>query len=469
MAIGAAARRASGVLLFFFVAAAAFAEQWPQFGWNAARTSAPTVSMGITAANLHLLKRQRIRIDGTVDSSAIYLSHVRIGGARRDAFFVTTTYGKTLAIDAATGKVLWQYTPPSYERLAGSYRITTATPVAGPKGRYIYAAAPDGKIRKLAVSNGRLVWSTSITRLPEREKIASPLGYSHGKVIAATDGYIGDEPPYQGHVAVLDAGSGRLLHVWNSLCSNQRSLLEPSSCPQSDSGIWGRAGVVVNPTNGNLFLATGNGNWNGSTDWGDSVIELSPNATRMLGNYTPPDTRRLDLHDVDLGSTSPALLGNGLVAQGGKGGWIHLLDWRRMRGSSPHRGGELARVHTPASRMLFTAPAVWHHAGKTWLFAADNGGTSSWTVTRGGFHLRWHAGYAGTSPVIADGLAFIYDPYGGLVVYQATTGKKLAVLSCGRGHWNSPIVVDGRIALPVGNANNHSTSGFLDIWRLPHK
>jgi hypothetical protein len=35
------------------------------------------------------------------------------------------------------------------------------------------------------------------------------------------------------------------------------------------------------------------------------------------------------------------------------------------------------------------------------------------------------------------------------------------------GHWNSPIVVDGRVALPVGNANDHRTSGALEIWRLP--
>jgi len=38
---------------------------------------------------------------------------------------------------------------------------------------------------------------------------------------------------------------------------------------------------------------------------------------------------------------------------------------------------------------------------------------------------------------------------------------------CGRGHWNSPIAIDGRIALPEGNANQRSTSGILDIWSLP--
>ena len=68
--------------------------------------------------------------------------------------------------------------------------------------------------------------------------------------------------------------------------------------------------------------------------------------------------------------------------------------------------------------------------------------------------------------MVADGLLFVYDPGGGLRVYQATTGRELVKLECGRGHWNSPIVVDGRIALPEGNSNDHATSGILDIWRL---
>jgi len=62
---------------------------------------------------------------------------------------------------------------------------------------------------------------------------------------------------------------------------------------------------------------------------------------------------------------------------------------------------------------------------------------------------------------------FVYDPRGGLNVYGATTGRLISTLPCGAGHWNSPIVADGRIALPEGNANSHATSGVLDIWRLP--
>ncbi len=78
----------------------------------------------------------------------------------------------------------------------------------------------------------------------------------------------------------------------------------------------------------------------------------------------------------------------------------------------------------------------------------------------------WQNGTAGTSPVVAGGLLYVYNPNGGLVVYEPSTGKQIASLDAGGGHWNSPIVVDGRIALPEGSANDHSTSGTLDIWRV---
>ncbi len=442
------------------------AQDWPTFGWDVGRSSSPGVATGLSADRISSLSRQQVLLDGTVDGAAIYLRGATVEGSPHDTFFVTTTYGKTLALDADSGAVLWEYTPPSYENLKSTYRITDATPVADDDRKSIYAAAPDGMIRKLAVEDGRVVWATAITRLPEREKIASPLSFFHGRVIAATDGYIGDRPPYQGHVAILDAATGSLLHVWNSLSSDRHELMDPASVAQSDSGIWGRAGVVVDSSTGDLYIATGNGPWDGRTNWGDSVIELDSDATRILGNYTPVNTEQLDEEDLDLGSTSPVLLGNGLIAQGGKDRIIRVLDWRTMSGSTPHRGGEASKVPTPSGDRLFTAPALLHAGSATLLFAADNGGTSAWTLTGGRLTPRWRTDNAGTSPVVADGMLFVYDPRGGLRIYEATSGRLIATLPCGAGHWNSPIVADGRIALPEGNANSHQTSGVLDVWRM---
>jgi outer membrane protein assembly factor BamB len=443
------------------------AQDWPMFGGNVQSTSANPRPAGITAANVHRLTRRRVELDGLVDASAIYLHGATIRGARHDAVFVTTSYGRTAALDAGSGEVLWEYTPASYRGLAGTRQFTNSTPVADPDGRYVYAASPDGYIQKLAVSDGGLLWRTPITELPLREKIASPLKFFRGRLIAVTGGYIGDRPPYQGHVAILDADTGKLLHVWNSLCSDRTGLMQPSSCPQSRSAIWGRAGAVIDPGDGRIYIATGNGDWNGTTDWGDALVELDSTATQLLGNYTPADTRELDDSDLDLGSASPVLLGGDLLAQGGKDGRIRLLSRRQIAGGGPHEGHELQVVSTPSGTDLFTQPAVWQHGGQTWMFAADNGGTAAWQVRSGRLREEWRNGTGGTSPFEADGLLFVYAPDGGLNVYEASSGKRVATLPCGPGHWNSPIVVDGRIILPEGNANRRATRGVLDIWALP--
>jgi outer membrane protein assembly factor BamB len=441
---------------------------WPTFGSNIARTSASLAPTRITAANVGALQRQQATIDGVVDASLIYLGGVQVNGSSHDTFFGTTSYGRTFAMDANDGKVLWTFVPAGFDPAAAPRQITNSTPTADPDRQFIYAASSDGKIEKLAIADGKLVWNTAITRFPRREKIASPLSYFQGHVIAATGGYIGDAPPYQGHVAVLDASNGQLLHVWNSLCSNRHELLDPSSCPATQSAIWGRAGVVIDSATGDLFVATGNGPWDGKTSWGDTVIELDSDATDMKGNYAPMNAEELARRDLDLGSTSPVLLGGGYVAQGGKDAKIRVLSLASIKGTAPHRGGEVQVVPTPSGAQLLTAPAVLKTGNTTWMFAADRGATAAWTFAGGMLKDAWKNRSGGTSPIVAGGLLFIYDPAGnGLRVYEPETGHLVTTLPAGHGHWNSPIVVDGRIALPEGNANlqRGGAQGIIDIWR----
>jgi hypothetical protein len=454
---------------------------WPQFGWDVASSGASLAPAGITAANIASATRRQVQLDGTVDASAIYLQGVTVNGSDHDVFFVTTSYGKTIAINADSADsaaILWEYTPPGFAGWAGTAQITNSTPVADPDRQNIYAAAPDGTVQKLAIADGHVVWTTPITLLPSREKIASPLKTIRGRIIAVTGGYIGDAPPYQGHVAVLDAQSGTLLHVWNSLCSDRAGLIEPASCPSTRSAIWGRAGAVIDPATGNIFVATGNGPYNGHTDWGDSVIELDPDATQVLANYSPADNAMLDGGDLDLGSTSPVLLGSEVLAQGGKDNLIRLLaisgnaGIAGIAGADPHTGNELQTVSTPSGNMLFTAPAVWRNRSETWLFAADGAGSAAWKIGNGltgngQLTQIWHNATPGTSPIVVGGLLYIYNPKGGLRVYDPPSGTLITTLACGAGHWNSPIAIDGRIALPEGNANNHSTAGVLNIWTVP--
>ncbi len=423
---------------------AAQAGDWTRFGYDAGRHGVGPSSTGITAANVGHLRLQRVVLDGTVDSSPIEVAGLVV---------VTTFYGKTIALDAVGGHVRWQFTPPGFASWAGSYRITNSTPVADPDRRFVYSEAPDGRVYKLALANGHVAWSVAITRNPAREKLSSALNLAGGLVLATTGGYIGDQPPYQGHVAAIDPATGRLAWVWNSLCSDRRGLLEPASCPESGAAIWARSGVVVGAT-GHLFVATGNGRYDGKTYWGDSVVELSAGGA-FVRSFTPSNQADLNSQDIDLGSTAPALLPGGFVAQSGKDAALRLLD------GGLHQRQSLS---TPGGGGLFSAPAEWG----TWLFVSDFGATAGYRLSGGRLRLAWRQRFGGTSPVVAGGLLYVYDPSGGaLRVLRPQTGAVIATLPAGSGHWNSPIVLNGHIVLPEGDANGHDQRGVLDFWRLP--
>jgi hypothetical protein len=276
-------------------------------------------------------------------------------------------------------------------------------------------------------------------------------------------------------VVAIDRTTGRLLHVFTALCSNRRALIVPGTCEWDGAAIWGRGGVVVEPGSHKLLVATGNGDWNGRTDWGDSLLELSSDASRLLQAYTPRNAAYLEGTDLDLGSASPAVLTKDLVVQPGKDGKLRLLDLHRLNGrttfAAPIQGGELQVIPGPRSHEILTAPAVWHSGGRSWLFVGNYAATAGYLLLPGAKpRLRrvWQVDTGGSSPVLAGGLLYVYDPLaGGVNVYRPTTGRLVTTLPTGPGHWNSPIIADGRVAVPEGDSNDHHDGGVLDIFRLP--
>ncbi len=458
--------------------------EWPEFGLNPQRSNVSADSTGITAANVAHLRRLSVALPGTVDSSPIYLHGASVAGAAHDVAVATTTYGKTLAIDADDGRILWTFTPPGYARWAGTTQITTASPLADPDGLWVYAASPDGAIHKLSLADGSEdsagSWPVSITRDPTHEKIAAALNIEGPDVIAATGGYLGDAPPYQGHVVLIDRSTGRLRAVFNTLCANRRAVILPSSCAASDSAILSRSGPVVEP-DGRILIDTGNAPWNGVTDFGDSVLELSFPALRLRQAYTPVNQAELNDTDTDLGSSAPALLGHDRIVLAGKDGIMRVLALSHLDGravgsedrssGSPYRGeqlgGEVQRLPLPGGGRLFTTPAVWQQGTRTTVFVAGENGTGAYTLSGGKLHAVWQNNLSGTSPVMAGGLLYVYDPMtGGINVYTPRSRHPIAHLPGAPGHWNSPIVVDGHVIEPEGNANDHLLTGKLDLFAV---
>jgi outer membrane protein assembly factor BamB len=450
---------------------------WPEFGLDPQRSSVSERATGITSANVSRLRHITVHLPGTVDSSPIYLHGVLVAGAMRNVAVATTTYGKTVAIDAASGRILWTFTPPGYERWAGSAQLTTTSPLADPNRTFVYAASPNGLIHKLSLASGSEdragSWPVSVTRDAGHEKLAAALNIAGGDVLAATGGYYGDAPPYQGHVLRIDPTSGRVRAVFNTLCANRARIITPSSCSASDAAIWARAGAVVEPGAKRILIDTGNGPFNGSTNFGDSVLELALPGLRLRQAFTPRNQSELNNSDTDLGSSAPALLGNGRVVLAGKDGVMRVLALARLDGHPPSSpaarshpvGGEVQRLSTPGGAQLLSAPAVWRRGAHTTVFVADESGTAVYVSRGGSLYRAWLNGNPGTSPVMAGGLVYVYDPAGGGInVYDPGSPRAIAKLPGSSGHWNSPIVVDGRVLEPEGNGNDHSLSGELEIF-----
>ncbi len=449
----------------------AAALSWPMFGHDPARSGVDVGDTTLTTSNVStLVEKWQISFgSGNVaDSTPILLANVDIGGTAQQMLYQTAKNGETFAIEAQTGKVIWTYT-------TSGPNPTQSTPVADPSGTAIYVPAVDGKVHKLNAATGAEMsaagFPVTITTIPNTEKDASPLNVANGYLYAVTSGYDGDAPYYDGHVVSVNLSTGAT-NVFNSLCSAQTTLPTNTSCPNSDSGIWGRGGAVVDPypsMNGEVYVATGNGLYDGSENYGDSVIALTANVSSMIGTYTPSTYTMLQDDDVDLGSTSPTLLpvqstSNTplMLVQGGKDSILRLLN----RAKLPGVAGELQTINLPDK--LYATPAVWTNAqGVTYIFfglpnqidayelETNGAGVSSlvqaWVATDGSTSGE------GTSPVVSNGIVFVAMD-NAIYALSAQNGNELwssagTAHSIGPVHWQSPIVINGWVYCSDNNGN----------------
>jgi hypothetical protein len=234
---------------------------------------------------------------------------------------------------------------------------------------------------------------------------------------------------------------------------------------------------VIEPDSGDILVATSNGPFNGRTDWGDSVLELSP-SLKLLHNWTPKNQEQLNTQDTDLGSTEPALLpfhrGSRLAIQAGKSGIVNVLDLKLLDGTDgragPRTGGELQSVEAPGTTDVYSQPAVWKSPrGRVYVYVTTGAGTAAyWLSSSNRLRQAWQNNQAGTSPVIAGGLLYVYnEQQGALNIFNPSSGHLYRSLPAASGHWNSPIVVGGRIIEPTGSYHDSSATSTIDIYHLP--
>jgi outer membrane protein assembly factor BamB len=434
---------------------------WPLFGHDSSR-SGIAGDRTLTAKNVAGLEmRWRVKLDSAADSAPIVVG---------DRLFETARNGTTYAVDVADGKIVWRFDTQGP-------RITTSVPAYDPAANVLYVPGVDGNVHKLDPVDGHEVradgFPAPITRAPETEKNASPLNVANGYVYAQTSGYIGDATPYVGHVIAIRLRDGEE-HVFNSLCSSRHTLIDPQSCDAQRSGMWSRAGVVVDPDpamHGRIYAATGNAPFDASAgNYGDSILALSADAGRLVGSLTPDNYAQLEARDLDVGSSSPALLPRQpdsttplLAVQGGKDSILRLFDRAHMDGRAPLQSISLGEE-------LFSAPAVGTGpGGATFVVFGLADGVRAYRLTTTDRTSRltsvWREDLAnavqGTSPAIAGGVVFLATT-GQLVAMDVETGRHLWSGAIGQIHWESPAIANSAVYCSDEN-------GALTAFSLPSK
>ena len=154
---------------------------------------------------------------------------------------------------------------------------------------------------------------------------------------------------------------------------------------------------------------------------------------------------------------------------------MDLLDLDRLNGTAGGAGrrasaGRCQRPRRPAAPRCSPSPPYGRSGGHTYVFVTDGSGTAAYQLVDAAHpRLRqlWANGSAGTSPVVAGGLLYVFDPGGTINIRRPLSGALVRSLPAGSGHWNSPIVTGGRLIEPTGAYGSNASSSVIDIYHLP--
>ncbi len=135
-------------------------------------------------------------------------------------------------------------------------------------------------------------------------------GFPQGVLVV---GFAGDS----GWVLAFDPTSLKLLAAFFSDDEKSHTAGKFPGIPgEGHSGVWAAGGAVVADTNGTVYSMTGDGFWDGSINWGDSLVKLVLTKNNTTGAYswtiadyfTTSDQACRYAHGKDYGSAGPLLL-----------------------------------------------------------------------------------------------------------------------------------------------------------------
>jgi uncharacterized protein YjdB len=311
-------------------------------------------------------------IDGYVYGAPLILSNQTIDGAKHNVLYVATENDSVYAYDADTcggGTPLWKISllQSGETALADEailpYVGVTSTPVIDPTSGTLYVVSTEEsssvggtfRLSALNVDTGAQkfggpvtinasVAATNTDSVNGVQTLDTSCLQRAALLLANGNVYIGLGGCHSGWLLAYKASTLAQVGVFNASPN-----LSGEGGFASAGGIWmGGAGPVAD-SDGNVYVTTGNGPWDGQSAWGDSVLKFGrkpvsgANGTMQpIDYFTPSIYQFMDCFDADLASGGLLLIpGSTTLIAGGKTGTMYLVDSANLGHESSNDAGAL--------------------------------------------------------------------------------------------------------------------------------
>lgn len=394
-------------------------------------------------------------VDGFIYAQPLYVPNVSLGGMMHNVVYVATEGNSVYAFDAdnnagGNANPLWHANlmDGSHGATAGETTVNsssdiqctdlipqvgvTGTPAIDPSTNTMYVEA------KSKETNGTFVHrlhALDITTGTEKTGgpvtiTASVAGKGDGGGTVVFDGLHHLERPgillmngvvYLGYASHCDITKYHgWLFAFDATTLAQKSVLNLT--PNGGlGGIWMSGTGLAADSQGNIYVATGNGTFDTTgtvVDFGDSIVKVSlaSGALMVTDYFTPYDQNNLRIQDSDVGSGGVLLLPDQPgthaheLVEVGKEGTIYVVDRDQLTTNNQHycakcnSDTEIAQELPGAIGGLWSTPAYWNGYVYFWgsgdflkQYGLNNGmlGTTPAAVSEMGL------GFPGASPAIS--------------------------------------------------------------------
>jgi hypothetical protein len=456
-------------------------------------------------------------VDGNVAAEPLYVNGVQIPGhSTTEVVYVATEHDSVYAFDA-TGvetKPLWKVSflnAKAHVTSVSSGRVQTSdifpeigitgTPVIDPASNTLYVASETlekktifQRLHALDLSTGVEKFSGPIVVAATTPGTASDgdganisfsaalanqrsgLALNNGIVYVAHASH-GDVGAYHGWILGYDAAT---LALVNTFAVTPDGTL---------GGIWMAGGAPMIDATGDVYVVTGNGDFDAPADidYGDSLLRLGPIETSNLGvidYFTPYDQQVLDQMDLDFGSSGVIALPDQPIAPqhlavtGSKEGTLYLVDRDNMGHFHANDDSQIVQAIMGQLAGIYSTPAYFNgmvYVGgiydnlKGFSFADGQLSQAPVTLTNTSF------AYSGTVPVVSangtqngivwaienakEAVLHAYNPIDLTQEYYNSAQKRVRDSMTGFVKFTVPTVANGRVF--VGSSKRLTVFGLL--------